>query len=306
MPCDDPEWSNFTKFFAQNFSKFGVKKLISTSYAEDSKTTPGMYQLTLFEEDSPKFDKTKTKTHGKIFTLSRDKNKEKVNLDDLDWEYLEGNGDFRSEEVTKLRDEADIIITNPPFSLFGEFYQWLQKSKKEFLIISNINALSNPDVFSGIQENIIWLGNNTVRYFIQPDGSLYETARTYWLTNLDHGKRHEELQLMTMEDNIKYSRRNQVRGKPYEKYVNFEGIEVPYTEAIPSDYEGNMGVPITFIDKYNPAQFEIVGKSDWLAQPVLIDGKLRENPGRFYIRKDNKLIRKYERIVIRKKKTDEN
>ena len=143
MPCDDPEWSNFTKFFAQNFERYGIKKLISTSYAYDSKHITEPYQLSLFESESPQFDKTKTKIHGKIFILDNDENKSgKINIEDLKWNYLEGDGDFRSEELKKLRDEADIIITNPPFSLFREFVNWILLSNKSFLIIGSQNAIT--------------------------------------------------------------------------------------------------------------------------------------------------------------------
>jgi len=122
LPCDDPEWSNFTKYFAQNFKKFKLKKLVSTSYAFESKKFKSGYQTTLFEKNSPKFDKSKTRTKGKIFTLTKDKTGEgRIDINDLEWQYMEGDGDFRSKEVKKLRDEADIIITNPPFSLFREF-----------------------------------------------------------------------------------------------------------------------------------------------------------------------------------------
>ena len=150
LPCDDPEWSNFTRYFAQNFEALGLRKLISTSYAPESKTYKCGYQLSLFETESPKFDKEKTKTHGKIFILTEDTTGDGViNLDDLQWDYLEGDGDFRSKEVTRLRDEADIIITNPPFSLFREFVAWIMEANKEFVIIGNQNAItytSNPQL----------------------------------------------------------------------------------------------------------------------------------------------------------------
>jgi hypothetical protein len=126
LPCDDPEWSNFTKYFAQNFERLGLKKLISTSYAPDSKPQQLDLQLTLFETASPKFDKVKARANGKIYTLTRDATGDKkINVDDLEWEYLKGDGDFRSPEVSALRNEADIIITNPPFSLFREFLKWI-------------------------------------------------------------------------------------------------------------------------------------------------------------------------------------
>jgi hypothetical protein len=124
MPCDDPEWSNFTKFFAQNFERFGLKKLISTSYAPDSKLYKTNYQPTLFETNNPQFDKKKTIKNGKIFTLTHDTSGDgKIDVNDLEWTYLKGDGDFKSEEIKKLRDEADIIITNPPFSLFTKFFK---------------------------------------------------------------------------------------------------------------------------------------------------------------------------------------
>lgn len=135
LPCDDPEWSNFTKYFAQNFNRFGLKKLISTSYAVESKYYKD-YQPSLFETESPLFDNIKTRTNGKIFILEKDENGDgKIDVDDLKWNYLDGDGDFRSQEVRKLRDEADIIITNPPFSLFKEFLAWIFEKNKKFIII---------------------------------------------------------------------------------------------------------------------------------------------------------------------------
>ena len=135
LPCDDPEWSNFTRFFAQNFERLGLKRLISTSYAVESKKYKN-YQPTLFETESPIFDIDKTRIKGKIFELTHDTNQNgRIDIDDLEWHYLEGDGDFRSKEVCKLRDEADIIVTNPPFSLFREFMDWLIQSTKQFLII---------------------------------------------------------------------------------------------------------------------------------------------------------------------------
>lgn len=277
LPCDDPEWSNFTKFFAQNFERFGLKKLISTSYASASKKVE-YYQITLFEMNSPQYDEEKTETHGKIFTLCRDGDTSgRIDINDLEWTYLEGDGDFRSDEVKKLRDEADIIITNPPFSMFREFLAWILEAEKKFLIIGNINCVLYKEVFPYIMKNKIWLGNGMGRWisgFIVPENyELYGTEarmedgkrivatnNCLWLTNLDHGRRHQPLQLMSMADNIKYSKHKQVREGKYPKYDNFDAIEVPFTDAIPSDYDGIMGVPITFLDKYNPEQFEIVGE----------------------------------------------
>lgn len=285
-PCDDPEWSNFTKFFAQNFSKFGLKKLISTSYAIESKNVDWIWQPTIFEMDSPLFDLDKTKVKGKIFTLTADENKDgKINLDDLKWNYLEGDGDFRSAEVKKLRDEADIIITNPPFSLFREFFSWLVESKKQFLIIGNINCVSYKDVFLQIKNNKVWLGNGMGRWisgFIVPkEYELYgtearideegnrviSTNNCLWLTNIDHGRRHKPLDLNTEAQNIKHSKYEDINGIGYQKYDNYNAIEVPHYDAIPSDYKGLMGVPVTFLDKYCPEQFEIIGCSDNGAVP---------------------------------------
>ncbi len=274
LPCDDPEWSNFTKFFAQNFEAFGIKKLISTSYAYESKNLGQYYQPTLFESASPQFDKNKTKSRGKIFTLERDINKNGIiDIEDLEWQYLEGDGDFRSEEVKKLRDEADIIITNPPFSLFREFLAWIIESEKKFTVICNKNALNNKEMFPLFMENRIWSGKtgwaggmwfetvdkSDVDKVI--DGVNMKNTPSIWLTNVEHGRRHQPLKLMTMADNIKHSKHKEVKGHEYQKYDNYDAIEVPYTDAIPSDYDGVMGVPISFLEKYCPEQFEIVGST---------------------------------------------
>lgn len=307
LPCDDPEWSNFTKFFAQNFNSLGLKKLISTSYATESKNKVQGYQfsiddfLTDFERLSPIFNINKTAKKGKIFTLTR-KNK-KVDIDDLQWKYLEGDGDFRSEEITRLRDEADIIITNPPFSLFREFLQWIMDGQKKFLIIGNVNCISYKEVFPLLMDNKIWAGcrfnervngkNQTFRVpdsyplsgtelYVGEDGKKYiSVAGTAWFTNLEHGRRHQPVALMNLKDNIKYSSHKEIRNKGYSKYDNYDAIEVPYTDAIPSDYDGNMGVPITFIKYYCPEQFEILGLA----------------PERARIGKEKNQIKRYENAI---------
>ena len=152
LPCDDPEWSNFTKYFATNFELLGIKKVISTSYAVESKNYKADYQPSLFEEENEKYDAAKTRIKGKIFVLERDVNKDKkINIDDLEWNYLEGDGDFRSEEVKLLRDEADIIITNPPFSLFRDFMNWILEANKKFAIIGNMNALNYREIFPNVK-----------------------------------------------------------------------------------------------------------------------------------------------------------
>lgn len=159
LPCDDPEWSYFTLYFAQNFSLFGLKKLISTSFAHNSKGLDSIYQPTLFEQEDPEFDAFKAPKFGKVFILKEDLNKDgKIDFKDLKWRYLKSDGDFRSEEVKKLRDEADIIITNPPFSLFREFLAWIMEANKKFAIIGNMNAITNKEMFPLIQNNKIWLG----------------------------------------------------------------------------------------------------------------------------------------------------
>src|SRR5574344_2504546 len=159
LPCDDPEWSNFTKFFINNFERYRIKKLISTSYAHNSKKVDFDYQPTLFETVDPRFQIEISKENGKIFILTKDENKDgKIDEKDLSWSYLQGDGDFRSEEVKLLRDEADIIITNPPFSLFREFVGWLLESKKQFSIIGNMNAITYKEVFSSLKNNSLWFG----------------------------------------------------------------------------------------------------------------------------------------------------
>ena len=278
LPCDDPEWSNFAKFFALHFMDYGIKKLIATSYAPNSKPPEISYQPTLFESEAPQYDATRTRINGKMYVLeAKDVNQDGVvNIEDLQWEYLEGDGDFRSEEVTSLRDEADIVITNPPFSLFREFLAWLMEGKVQFSIIGNFNVLTYKEVFPLVRDGKLWIGkgfNKGDAYFrvpesartnyasgvYQSDTKLVHFRNTTWFTNVDHGRRHEPLRLMTMADNIKHSKRKVVRDLGYRKYDNYDAIEVPFTEAIPSDYQGVMGVPISFLDKYNPDQFEIIG-----------------------------------------------
>lgn len=286
LPCDDPEWSNFTKYFAANFTRFGLKKLISTSYAKGA----GNLQTSIFEQDSPLYDPDKHETRGKLFTLEHDKDGSgSIDTDDIEFSgYLEGDGDFRSAEVCALRDEADIIITNPPFSLFREFLAWIMEAGKQFIILGNMNAITYKEVFPLLKDNEVWLGYkslNTDMYFDVTDdykewllenkkeGSAYKIinnvvmgrlASACWFTNIDHGKRHEELQLDTMAHNLKYNKKlkkkfeEEYGASEYPHYDNYDAIEVPFTECIPSDYDGVMGVPITFMDHYNPEQFEII------------------------------------------------
>lgn len=281
LPCDDPEWSNFTRFFAQNFEALGLKKLISTSFAANAKKAKYGYkeygdweQLTCFETRSPQYDASITMSRGKIYTLTKDVNNSgSVDIEDLEWHYLEGNGDFRSDEVKALRDEADIIITNPPFSLFSEFLPWVVEAGKQFLVIGSLNAITYKEVFPLLRANRIWLGKGfkgMAGHFINKYYTDYAAAGDHkdgmirvsgviWFTNIEHGRHHKPLELMTMEDNKKYSKHKEIRGHEYMKYVTFDGIDVPFTDAIPRDYSGIMGVPKSFMEQYCPEQFEILG-----------------------------------------------
>lgn len=301
LPCDDPEWSNFTRFFAQNFESLGLKKLISTSYAVDSKSAKYGYsdkdechQLTIFEMMSPQYDESITRTRGKIFTLTRDMNRSgAVDIDDLEWHYLEGDGDFRSDEVKALRDEADIIVTNPPFSLFKEFVAWVMEAGKSVVIIGSQNAITYKEIFPLLKENKLWIGatnNGKDMVFEVPEGAdvapkdrekaaklgyvgnYTRLGNACWFTNINHGRRHQPLSLMTMADNMKFSKHKQIREKGYQKYDNYDAIEVPFNDAIPSDYDGAMGVPITFMDKYCPEQFEIIWQASGNAYANAPDG----------------------------------
>jgi len=266
-----------------------LKQLITTSY----KPSPvANTQLALFGDD-----KTLTKSKGRpkitankfIINEVRDINDDgEFNLKDVamqlkanknnEWTPLEGDGDFRSDECVNLLKQSDIVVTNPPFSLFREYVKQLFDHNKKFVIIGNMNAITYKEVFPKIKENNMWLGAtnfNTGMYFKVPESftytATYKFEREYngekvnrvpgvcWFTCLDHGRRHQPLPLMTMKDNLKYSKHKEIKGKKaYDKYDNYDAIEVSFTDAIPSDYDGVIGVPITFLDKYNPDQFEII------------------------------------------------
>ena len=326
LPCDDPEWSNFTKFFALHFADYGLAKLISTSYAPESNYKSEFYAPTLFETESPLYDPDMSRLKGRVFTLLREdvSGDGVINIDDLQWDYLEGDGDFRSKEVTALRDEADVIVTNGPFSLFRELVAWLVASNKKFSIIGNVNAITYKEVFPLISLNRVWLGPSITsgdREFRVPDSYPLNAAGTRvqdgqrfirvkgvrWFTNIEHGRRHQPLELMTMSDNIKFSKHKDVRGTEYERYENFDAIEVPYVDAIPSDYDGVMGVPITFLDKYNPDQFEILGNGQSTAnelgikpigQAFVDDYYAQGNKGQIHAKWNNLVYRRGDRVVI--------
>lgn len=289
--CDDPYESNFFRYFVLNFKRLGLKQLITTSY----KPSPiANTQLELFNGDeADAIPKGRPKISANKFVINDvgDLNGDgQFNLEDValqlkanknnDWQPLHEDGDFRSDESISALEQSDIVITNPPFSLFKEFINQLVEFDKQFLIIANINAITYKEVFPLIKKNKIWLGTGMGRWisgFIVPEtyelygtearideegNRIISTNNCLWFTNLDHGKRHTPLSLMTMKENIKFSSHKIIREKGYKKYDNYNAIEVPYTDAIPGDYDGLMGVPITFLDKYNPDQFEIIGASD--------------------------------------------
>lgn len=251
LPCDDPDWSNFVKYFIKNFNAFGLKKLICTSY-------------------SGKINKK-----GKILVVSSIKDIEAINNKKLKWDYLNGNGDFRSDEIKKFRDEADVVITNPPFSLFRSFLPWITEANKDFIIIGNKNCVTYKEVFPLIKNNLIWSGftrwsggmwfetqdTNDVDKVI--NGINMKNISSIWLTNIEHRLRYDPIPLVSMNENIHYAETKKTNHKnSYVQYDNYSAIEISYTKLIPSDYNGIMGVPISFLDKYCPKQFEIVGATE--------------------------------------------
>jgi len=283
--CDDPFESNFFKYFAANFNKLGLKKLITTSY-DGSPIAGGQLALPEFTEGNGKREKPKA-VAVEITEVTDVTGDGATGIEDVKL-FLEqnphtriplaGGGDFRSPECIALLKQADIVVTNPPFSLFRVYVAQLVEHGKTFLIIGNVHAITYKEIFPLIKANELWMGvtiHSGDREFRVPDhyplnaagwrvdekGLKYIRVKgVRWFTNLDHGRRHEMLELMTMADNLRFNKK--MKGKAeYERYHNYDALEVPYTDAIPSDYEGVMGVPITFLDKYNPDQFEIVGGS---------------------------------------------
>jgi hypothetical protein len=284
--CDDPFESNFFRYFVLNFNRLGLKRLITTSY----KPSPvANTQLGLFGDD-----KTLSKLKGRskvtankfiINEVSDINGDGEFNLKDVakalkvnknnEWTPLEGDGDFKSDECVDLLKESDIVVTNPPFSLFKEYVKQLFDYNKKFVIIGNKNSVTYKEIFPLIKNNKMWSGRTEWSgglWFVTMDvgdvdkvidGVNMKNVSSVWFTNLDHGRRHQPIPLMTMEENLKYSKHKEIRGKKtYYKYDNYDAIEVPFTDSIPSDYKGVMGVPITFLDKYNPDQFEIVGATE--------------------------------------------
>jgi hypothetical protein len=255
--CDDPKASNFFRYFFLNFKELGLKRLIATCYKNDNSELRS-------QGISKKAKYLDWDGRGEPKTVS-----------------LEGDGDFRSEESIALLKQADIVVTNPPFSLFREYIAQLVEHGKRFLVVGNLNSIAYKDIFPLIRDNKMWLGYNCTRWFTTPDGSMFEAARSFWYTNLDTAKRHEDI--------ILYKKYNP---SEYPTYDNYDAIEVSKTADIPMNYNGAMGVPITFLDKYNPDQFEIIG-----IDRVLVE-KLTGKVSRFHIK--GKEV--YARIVIRRKR----
>ena len=306
LNCDDPYESNFFKFFANKFNTYGIKKLIATSYFNSpvagtelqSSLLPDMpdKEVSLVKKSAPQTNTTTEdgETKGRVIEITEvsDENGDGIyDLEDIK-KIIQANGggrslkgdddfppgDFRSKECVELLKQADIVVTNPPFSLFREYVAQLFEYDKKFLIIGNMNAITYKEIFPRIKENKMWLGVtgfNQGMFFFVPDDFIH--AKTYkfekkgpdgrkinrvagvcWFANIDHGKRHQPLELMSMEQNKKFNNSIIKSELAYKKYDNYDAIEVPLVQAIPNDYDGAMGVPITFLDKYNPDQFEII------------------------------------------------
>ncbi len=291
--CDDPYESNFFRYFTLNFNKLGLKQLITTSF-KPSPIANTQLELFDFGDDNNEKPKGRPKVTANKFIINQvhdiDDDGE-FNLKDIamqlkankqnEWMPLKDDGDFRSNECIALLKQADIVVTNPPFSLFREYVKQLFYFNKLFVIIGSMNAITYKEIFPNIMKNKMWLGatgNGSDMVFAVPNGAeiadsdrkkaarlgyvgnYTRLGNSCWFSCLDHGRRHQPLPLMTMEENLKYSKHKEIKGKKaYDQYDNYKAIEVPFTDAIPSDYDGVMGVPISFLDKYCPDQFEIIG-----------------------------------------------
>jgi len=291
--CDDPRVSNFFHYFSYNFEKLGLKKLITTCYKNQN--------LDLFSQnDSEK---------AIYLEYEGDKNRDNIpNPDEIGIRHLKGDGDFRSEECIELLKQADIVVTNPPFSLFREYVAQLVEYEKKFIIIGNQNAITYKEIFKLIKDNKMWLGygfNRNCAHFINRHYNDYASDADHkegmirvsgvvWFTNLDIQKRHENLILY-----------KQYNPEDYPNYINYDAIEVSKTADIPYDYDGELGVPITFLDKYNPEQFEIIGSSMFIGKPMsefATKGTYMSGGVRFYLSNaDGTYRRLYDRIVIKRK-----
>lgn len=251
--CDDPWYSNFFKYFVLQFKTLWLKKLITTHFSSAESSykievqSKNIDQFIPYIKHTNIFDDTEILQHFAI--------------------PLEGNWDFRSEESLQILKQSDIIVTNPPFSLFREYMAQLTEYDKKFLIIGNDNAITYKDVFALIKANQVWMWYTRAKEFMQPDGSIKKFGNIGRWTNLDVRKRHEELVL--------YKHYNP---EEYPKYDNYDAINVDRITDIPIDYDGAIGVPITFIDKYNPDQFEILGMTSWRDEFDAIPNKRYQNP----------------------------
>lgn len=279
--CDDPFESNFFKYFALNFNPLGLKKLIATCYS-GSPIAGGEYQPSLFDDDVDENTGRHRRAYKAVVNVFRDTTGDGgLDMDDirnlldsgenelteLHGDGIYGAGDFRSKECLELLDEADIVVTNPPFSLFREYVATLMEHGKKFVIMGNKNAITYKEAFPLLRDDRLWLGYNKVKEFVVPSadhpergnivtdgkgGLIAKFGNICWYTNLDIKKRHEDL--------ILYRRYKEDLSR-YPKYDNYDAIEVSKVKDIPEDYWGVMGVPITFMDSYNPEQFELVGCS---------------------------------------------
>ena len=259
MPCDNPEWSNFWHVLKSQYIYLHYKKIIATFYNGIVDTDKQPYKL---EYDG--INETKT--------------------------FLDGNGDFRSEECTKILQESDIVITNPPFSLFREFVKWVMDADKKFLIIGNQNAITYKEIFPYLKENKMWLGYHNVKTFKQDDGSEKDFGNVCWFTNLDIKKRHDTLETGCLygDDPSKYP-----------AYDNYNAINCDKTNEIPDDYDGLIGVPITFLDKYCPSQFEII---DGIGRYSILDNEATKKEGKYLSMINGEP--KYFRLIIKRKPND--
>jgi hypothetical protein len=269
--CDDPRVSKFFHYFSYNFEWLGLKKLIATCYKNQN--------INLFSQNNSE--------KAIYLEYTGDKNGNRVpDLEEIGVKHLRGDGDFRGAECIELLKQADIVATNPPFSLFREYVAQLMEYKKKFLIIGNKNALTYKDIFELIKNNKLWLGYGNVKTFGKPDGATQTFGNVGWFTNLEINKRHEDL--------ILYRTYNE---KDYPRYDNYNAINIDKTSEIPLDYKGAMGVPITFLDKYNPDQFEII---DGLNRYSILEGPTQKTKGKYLAQVNGKPI--YVRIVIKNKK----
>lgn len=317
--CDDPFESNFFKYFAMNFNYLGLKKLIAVCYVDSPVAGE---QLSLFDVDALPQPSAAAKLPHKIeISEVTDENGDGA-IDLADVEYLlknrhnvltllQGDGDFRSAEGIALLRQADVVVTNPPFSLFREYVAQLMEYDKKFLILGSQNAITYKEIFRFIQEDALWLGidNGGTKWFRVPEHYEIQTesrkkyengikyfsmGNVYWFTNLDHAKRHENITLY-----------KPYTPEEYPRYHNYDAIEVSKTADIPYDYDGEMGVPITFLDRYNPDQFEIIGSSRLIGRPmseIAAKGTYVSGGVRFYLPKgDGTYRRLYDRIVIKRK-----